>query len=69
MPYFLANSSAWPGRGRGDGHHFGLLGHDLKRRRVDVRLELRADDADFHLALVLHVSSKDRYQLPNIFRA
>ena len=46
-----------PGRGRGDGHHLRLFGHDLERRRVDIGLELRADDADLDLSRHLEAAS------------
>src|SRR2546429_414328 len=39
------------GSRRGDGKHFRLMRHDLQGRGVNVRLELRADDADLYFAV------------------
>ncbi len=41
-------------RRRGHRDDLGLLGHDLKRSRVNVGLELRSDDSDLHFS-VRHV--------------
>ncbi len=46
------------GGGGGDGDDFRLVRHDLERRSVNIRLELRSDDADFYSAFRHGVSDE-----------